>query len=716
MLITIAELRNRVASNLASLVDDLQTATCRYGMEEANAWRESLPRLSRLLSASSMQPLHLYCAAPGDLSLEYQLPASGSFADVVLLGAKEATPSAVVIELKHWVTRSDRPGRAKGLIERQGIQELHPSEQVRGYVEYCRRFHSAVQDAKAKVQGCVLFTRDFITEPYVLPPNTDLAEDYPIFTLSEEDVDDRVPATLSTWLTAPHPEFARAFENGRYRQDRGFVRQVAAQILDTNLRPFELLDNQRRAFALCCAEADAVVAHWRKGTSARKVLVVKGPPGSGKSAVAVKLWAHLSLNDQVPDGDLVFMTTSLSQNTNWTSLFESAGANGARGLLRKASAVHPVSTGRLGQLRVRHGRDFLNTVSAWRANLETLANVGESTRDGARDQQYLITIVDEAHSLINTERDGGVGQFGFAPTLGPQGYHVIRTSTLTIFFLDPAQGFRHRENTSVADLREWARELGAGELVEIDLSGVQFRCAGSTEYVDWLEGFLDGAAEETNRVLASAWYVANLSTSSGRAAYSDAIVPLRTAAERVSSYVIDGNVVALRGRSRHQPFDFRLYADPFSLEQGLREQVSRGASGRLLSSYSRPWATRGSADPHRLPLSMQDFHETVAISGQQKTWGRVWNVVPATDDYSYFVQGLPGSRIADDPLCEVGCPYAVRGFDYDYVGVLWLEDLIWRDGKWVLNLENVHESGVSALVTLAKRERNAEAPNELLQR
>ena len=35
-----------------------------------------------------------------------------------------------------------------------------------------------------------------------------------------------------------------------------------------------------------------------------------------------------------------------------------------------------------------------------------------------------------------------------------------------------------------------------------------------------------------------------------------------------------------------------------------------------------------------------------------------------------------------DPLCEVGCPYVVRGFDYDYVGVLWLSDLVWR-GRWV---------------------------------
>ena len=225
MLITVAELRDRVSTDIPSLIDELQSATGRYGAEEASAWSESLPRLARMLSAPSMHPLHLYCAGPGDLSLEYQLPASGSFADVVLLGAKDSTASAVVIELKHWITRGDRPGRAPGLIERQGIQDLHPSEQVKGYVEYCRRFHSAVQDAGATVRGCVLFTRDFVTQSYVDAPNADLANEYPIFTLSDEDVGDRVPSTLSNWLTRPHPEFARAFESGRYRQDRGFSRR-----------------------------------------------------------------------------------------------------------------------------------------------------------------------------------------------------------------------------------------------------------------------------------------------------------------------------------------------------------------------------------------------------------------------------------------------------------------------------------------------------------
>ena len=45
-----------------------------------------------------------------------------------------------------------------------------------------------------------------------------------------------------------------------------------------------------------------------------------------------------------------------------------------------------------------------------------------------------------------------------------------------------------------------------------------------------------------------------------------------------------------------------------------------------------------------------------------------------------------------DPLSEVGCPYAVRGFDYDYVGILWLDDLIRRDSQWEVNTSSVHES------------------------
>ena len=115
--------------------------------------------------------------------------------------------------------------------------------------------------------------------------------------------------------------------------------------------------------------------------------------------------------------------------------------------------------------------------------------------------------------------------------------------------------------------------------------------------------------------------------------------------------------------------------------------------------------------PHDLPASIQDFNEPYVRGGVKKQWSRVWNFVPRENDYTAFVRAAAGTRMALDPLCEVGCPYAVRGFDYDYVGILWLEDLQWRNGRWSLNLDSIHESGVSNLVNRARNEREASGPH-----
>jgi DUF2075 family protein len=85
------------------------------------------------------------------------------------------------------------------------------------------------------------------------------------------------------------------------------------------------------------------------------------------------------------------------------------------------------------------------------------------------------------------------------------------------------------------------------------------------------------------------------------------------------------------------------------------------------------------------------------------------------------VSGHPASRIALDPLCEVGCPYAVRGFDYDYVGILWLNDLIWDGKRWRINPLAVEERGVMSLVMSARDEAkrkqyDGSATVELLER
>lgn len=166
-------------------------------------------------------------------------------------------------------------------------------------------------------------------------------------------------------------------------------------------------------------------------------------------------------------------------------------------------------------------------------------------------------------------------------------------------------------------------------------------------------------------------------------------------------------------------FDFQIFENPAHVERALRGKASEGNSVRLLSSYSRKWKTRGATAPHNLPASMQDFCETYLEDGESRLWSRVWNFVPQNGtNYTAFIRAAPGSRMADDPLCEVGCPYAVRGFDYDYVGILWLEDFVWRNDKWIANHESVHEGGI---LSVLRRSRDEASPDgretrELLQR
>lgn len=715
MLITIEDFRRRVEADATGLVTRLQEETGRYGRQEAEAWEASLSKLSHAFQAPSFQPLHLFFGSRGNLALEYQMPAASSWADVVLLGRHEAAPAAVIVELKDWTTAADKPGKAEGLIDRAGRQELHPSDQVRGHTEYCRRFHSALEEP-AKVHGCVLFTHQVYTRAYTAAPNEILTRDYPIFTTADEDISGKFPDYFRNRLTEPDEDFALKFATGRYRQQRGFVAQIGAQILHPETTPFELLDNQRRAFALCKAVVDECFLTDTGRTEPKKrVVVVNGPPGSGKSAIAARLWAFLVTDERLPEGDVVFTTTSQSQNSNWSSIFDQLASEGGEALVRKATIFTPFTTQKLGQLRKKHGKTFLDDAANWRSNLQLVRDLGIEFRDGSQDCQNLVAIVDEAHGLINPEHKAGRGQFGFVGGLGPQAYHIIRTSQLTVFLLDPAQGYRERENTSVSDITKWSLELGAGEPELISLEGSQFRCGGSAEYVNWVEAVLSGEAISKNRVLATAWATA-----------TPVVQPLNV----IDFPVEREQPPALRAAEEAPPyrakrrmltnaFEFQIFDTPMNLERALRDRAEEGESVSLLSSYSREWKTASSVAPHDLPPSMQDFCEDYEENGETRCWSRVWNFVPRDGkDYTAFIRAAPGSRMADDPLCEVGCPYAVRGFDYDYVGILWLEDLVWRNGKWHVNHNVVHESGIMNAVGRARTEGQEPGPDsrELLRR
>lgn len=695
MLLTVAQYRDAIEHDLDSFVQQLQNLTGRKSPEERNAWQNSLPALADMLSAPALNDLHLFFAAgKGHVNIEYQLPAASLWCDAVLLGSAAGRSSAVIIELKHWLLTGDTPGSAEGLIKRQGRDTLHPSDQVRGYTEYCRRFHTAVQNSNAAVDGCVLFTRSGNATAYNAAPNRGLTLNYPVFTTAANDVETRFPDFLRTRIDTPDEDFASRFSTGGYRQERGFIAQIGRQLLDSNKDPFVLLENQRAALSLC-RERTTRYLDERMGEAPKRVVIVEGPPGSGKSVVAAKLWATLVTDETTRTGDLVFTTTSQSQNSNWVQLFKEAGQRAsAAGVVKKVNQYYPATTHDIGRLRRRYGKSLFNDPQQWRQNLRDLAAIQES-RYGAEDDAYLVSLVDEAHALINPEYATGRGQFGFPTPLGPQAFHVMRCSRLTVFFLDPEQGFRDRENTKREDIHAWARELGA-EVETISLADTQFRCAGSREYVEWIDSVFQDIDPRFAARNARRWLRPPERTV-GRAG-------MPQVAETTMRYASSSGINRMA---------FQIFDTPVELEGALRTQIEAGYSARLLASYSRPWSSRDFPDPHSAPAELNDFRIPL---GNGEEWRRPWNYVP-NNDYAFFVQGRQGSPMWSDPLCEIGCTYAVRGFDYDYVGILWMSDLVWRRDRWCVDPEHVHESGLINTARRARRESTdvIEARNILLQ-
>ncbi len=645
MLLQISEFRQRVADGIDELVSELQFLTARRTGTEEASWRSSLPKVAKAFSAPSFSRLHMFFGGPGSLALEYRIPGGNNWADLVLLGRHGTEPSAVVVELKDWQTKGDLPGPGEGLMFRHHRLDQHPSRQVGGYVEACRNFHSVVQDCKANVNGCVLFTKDRYYHTYKIAPNDKLVSEYPCFSVDPDDVHVNLPAFFARLLSEPDEDFAREFVKGTYRQSRSFVSLVGEQILRKDKPVFVLLDGQQLAFDLIRTRVHEAV---RKKTTRKRVILVIGPPGSGKSAVTARVWASLVTDPEIGDGNIVIATTSASQYCNWQHIVETvSGKKAAGSIVVKAGAYTPLSTTEFGRLRKAFPDAFRPEHDQWRANMDVARSFVTEFPTGSRNDEFLLTLVDEAHALINPEHSDGRGQFGFAGALGPQAYQIMRASEVTVFLLDPRQGFRQHENTSIEDIKKWAAELGAEEPEIVSLEDCQFRCAGSKEYVDLLDQLFAG---------------------------------------RCDARPLPGS----------HTMETRFFDSPILLEEALRPLVSEGHTCRLVASYVREWKTQKVALPHSLPDSAKDFHESYEHEGKIVRWSKIWNHTP-DQDYTLFIQAPEGSVMDTDPLAEVGCPYVVRNFDFDYVGLLWFSDLVWRTDRWVVNLDVVQETGISRI-------------------
>ncbi|MFI5301842.1 MAG: DNA/RNA helicase domain-containing protein, partial [Polyangiales bacterium] len=330
----------------------------------------------------------------------------------------------------------------------------------------------------------------------------------------------------------------------------------------------------------------------------RRVVVVRGGPGTGKSVLAIQLLADAARQHWVvahATGSKAFQTVLQG-----------------RTLAFSASMLKRIHN---AKLKKHLPVDQLFTTFA------QVAKVGADTPG-----KFDLVVCDESHRLWEHRRmkyPNGTVKWLTETSMIEE---LIRASRVTAFFLDDNQSVRSGEIGRSDRILETAERLGI-EVLTFDLDA-QFRCAGSESYIHWVEHLCGHRA-----VTDLEWRVED-------------------------TYAV------------------QVWDSMPALDAHLKGKLDEGARVRLIAGYC--WRWRKPDANGTLPRDLTD----VRFDGWSGAWIAKTGQFRAPLENQYY-------RWATDPTAydEVGSIYSAQGFEFEDVGILWGEDLVWRGGRWVAQLD-----------------------------
>ncbi|HVB12984.1 MAG TPA: DUF2075 domain-containing protein [Nitrososphaerales archaeon] len=209
----------------------------------------------------------------------------------------------------------------------------------------------------------------------------------------------------------------------------------------------------------------------------------------------------------------------------------------------------------------------------------------------------------------------------------PQIEELIKAAKVCAFFIDDDQVVRPGEVGSVQYIKEYAQKKNC-KIFEYELEA-QFRCNGSDAFVNWVNNTLG--------------------------------------IKRTANVIWD----------QHEEFDLKIFNTPEELEIAIKEKVKSGHTGRVTAGFCWAWSD---------PNPNGSLKDDVVIGDYR----RPWNAKP---EARILAAGIPKSNLwAYDPngIDQVGCIYTAQGFEFDYAGVIFGDDLVYDFDKqtWVGNPEN----------------------------
>ncbi|MFF3731990.1 DNA/RNA helicase domain-containing protein [Streptomyces sp. NPDC002476] len=397
----------------------------RPAQAEIRSWERSLPALVNALIEAGLDEV--------EVIIEYSLPLTSKRADAVLAGVHPTTgePSYVVVELKQWSAAypvEDEPLLCR--IDAYAEPVLNPVEQVRGYCEYLLSFNAALERMPESLAGVAFLHNATESRTAGL---RDVKEDLHGLMYTGDQRGAFLDFLRSRLAPKSGAEAADVLRDARIRPSKQLMAVAAAEIRDRE--QFVLIAEQRVAYE----KVMSAVRKARRGNH-KKVIVVTGGPGSGKSVIAMSLLGEL--------------------------------------YRRGVSALHATGSASFTKTMRR-------IAGARKREVQKLFMYFNSFMD-AEPNDVDVLICDEAHRLRKTSAN----RYTKAElrTGRPQVAELIDAARVPVFLLDQHQVVRPGEMGTKEEIQRAAAAEGLGcEVVELD---GQFRCGGSDTYEKWVVDLL----------------------------------------------------------------------------------------------------------------------------------------------------------------------------------------------------------------------------------
>ncbi|RII28982.1 MAG: AAA family ATPase [Geobacter sp.] len=390
---------------------------------EINSWKNSLQYMYLALNDDEI---------PHDagVAIEYHIPQTSNRIDFILSGRDhQKRDSAILIELKQWqkaeLTTSDAIVITQ--FKRGLVETPHPSYQAWSYKCLLEDFNETVREDNIHLYPCAYLHNykddGVITNVFY----GDYIRKAPLFLKSDALKLQRFIKTHVKY--GDKSRIMYRIDHGKIKPSKNLADELLSMIKGN--REFVLIDDQKVVYEKATALAKVA------SESAKKVLIVEGGPGTGKSVVAINLL--IALTDQ----QLVVKYVT---------------RNSAPRLVYEAKL-----TGSFKKSRI--------------SNMFS----GSGSFHAVMSNTFDCLIVDEAHRL--NEKSGMFSNLG-----ENQIKEIISASKCSVFFIDEDQKVTLKDIGDKETLRKWAQNLNA-EIVEVRLES-QFRCNGSNGYLAWLDNTL----------------------------------------------------------------------------------------------------------------------------------------------------------------------------------------------------------------------------------